>query len=79
MTIGVGEDHTQDHQNDQDQEVGDGLHQGDDEILEILEILDQGIMTDEEVITIVAHLEDHVNLKKNNHLDHQIDHFLYGQ
>ena len=79
--IGVGVDQNQDHQEDLDLEVAvDHLPDG-DEIREILgEIRDQGIMTiDGEVIIIEDHNEDQDNPKKNNHRDHQIDHFLFDQ
>ena len=81
VTSDVGVDQNLDHQEDLDREVEVDHLQGGEEIREILEvILDRDIMMiDGEVIIIEDHNEDKDNLKKNNHRDHQIDHFLFDQ
>ena len=78
--IDVGVDHNLDHREDLDLEAAVGHLLDEDEIQEILEIQGQDIkMIDVGVIIIEGLDEDGDNLKRNNHHDHQIDHFLLDQ
>lgn len=78
--IDVGVDHNLNHQEDLDLEAVVDHLLDEDEIQGILEILDRGTrMIDVEEIIIEDLDEDVDNQKKNNHHDHQIDHFLLDQ
>lgn len=78
--IDVGVDHNLDHREDLDLEAAVDHLLDEDEIREILEIQGQDIKMIDVGVTIIGDLDEDVdNLKRNNHHDHQIDHFLLDQ
>ena len=78
--IDVGVDHNLDHHEDLDLEAAVGHLLDEDEIREILEIQGQDIKMIDVGVTIIEDLDEDVdNQKRNNHHDHQIDHFLLDQ